>query len=38
VTSSDLAKYSKTWNIARLLCDSWASCQFVHRSAVHLRH
>jgi len=26
VTSSDLAKYSMTQNIARPLCDSWASC------------
>jgi len=23
---SDLAKYLMTWSIARLLCDSWASC------------
>jgi len=26
VTLSDLAKYSVTRNVARSLCDSWASC------------
>jgi len=27
VTLSDLAKYSMTRGIARLLCNSWASCE-----------
>jgi len=26
VTLSDLAKYSMTRNVARSLCDSWATC------------
>ena len=28
VTLSDLVKYLRTWNIARSLCDDWASCYF----------
>jgi len=32
VTLSDLAKYSRTWSIARPVCGSWASCFIL---AVH---
>jgi len=28
MTFSNLAKFSRSWSIARLLCDSWASCKY----------
>jgi len=34
MTLTDLAEYSMTWNAARSLCDSWASC---YRASAHRR-
>jgi len=36
MTLSDLAKYSMTRSIARLLCDSRATCFYQNKNIIHI--